>query len=281
MLKDPSERICIYSYTKDLARVFYEAIRTHLETSLFLKTIFSDILYMNPAAESPQWSKEGLVVKRRTPMKEATIEPWGLTEGMPTGRHFTKRVYDDISTADLVRSPVIMGQIRFNFVMSMNTGSRDRDRMRVVGTPYHHEDVVMFARGMRLPDGSLMFFERKKPATEDGTYGGAPVWLTPEQLEVKKMDRRIFASQQLLDPTPREDERLPYEYIKHVTQKDLPAKLIKFITVDPAGSDKVKRDGREGDSWAIWCVGVDPYIQDVGVSKIYILGIVLQGKLRR
>lgn len=274
LLIDPNERIGIFSYTKDLAREFYDVVRQHFERNDFLRALFPDLVWDSPS-ESPQWDADGFVLKRKSVQKEASCEPWGLTQGYPTGRHFTKRIYDDIMTLDLSRSPVVIDQVKRAFVMSQNTGSREKDRHRVVGTPYHHDDVLAFAQMQKLPDGSPVYVVRKKPATHNGKADGRPVWLTPAQLEERKVDRQSFNSQQLLDPTPRDDERLPYDYIKHISHKDLPPRYHKFMVVDPAG-DKVRKDGRDPDSWAMFVIGVDPYITDVGVSKVFILDGLIQ-----
>ncbi|PIW33319.1 MAG: hypothetical protein COW28_04135, partial [bacterium (Candidatus Ratteibacteria) CG15_BIG_FIL_POST_REV_8_21_14_020_41_12] len=62
---------------------------------------FPDVVWRNPKRDAPLWSlDEGLVFKRKTNRKEPTISAWGLTEGMPTGLHFERRVYDDIVTED-------------------------------------------------------------------------------------------------------------------------------------------------------------------------------------
>ena len=270
LLKDPNERIVIYSYTRDLARNFFNVVKEHFTNNVFLRACFPDLVWDYPS-DSPQWNADGITLKRKGVFKEASVEPWGLTEGYPTGRHFTKRVYDDVTTLDLVRSPEVMSQIRTNFTMSANTGSREANRERVVGTPYHHEDVLAHIQTLKHPvTNQPLYHVRRKPATDDGTIHGKPVWLKQEDLDLKKVDRKAFNSQQLLDPTPREDERLPFECIQHITTKDLPPRIIKLMVVDPAGVAK-RKDNREPDSWSIWVVGVEPYITDAGVSKVFLI----------
>ena len=58
-----------------------------LEGNDTLKSWFPDVLYENPFRESPKWSEDdGIVVKRKTNPKEATVEAWGLVDGQPTSR---------------------------------------------------------------------------------------------------------------------------------------------------------------------------------------------------
>jgi hypothetical protein len=89
------------------------------------KDLFPDVLYKKPQVESPKWSLDsGIIVKRKTNPKEATVEAWGLVDGQPTGKHFSHQVYDDVVTLEsrsrrLTRSPRRHGA----WEMSLNLGS--------------------------------------------------------------------------------------------------------------------------------------------------------------
>jgi hypothetical protein len=268
IFKNPNERICIYSYCKKAAQVFYFAIKQHLDSNEFFKYLFDDVLW-EQVKDSPWWNDDGIVVRRNGIMKEATVEPWGLTEGMPTGRHFTKRVYDDIMTADMANSPKVIQQVKDNFDMSQNTGS-DGDRQRVIGTPYRHDDVIMYVEGRKNEEDQMEFQVRRKPATDDGTFTGKPVLLSQKRLDKLKMNKKQFAAQQLLNPRYDDNENLNFNNIKMATEDDLPKRVFKFMVVDPAG-DKSRNLDTGGDSWAMWVVGVDPFINDAGASKVFIM----------
>lgn len=267
ILNNPEERIVIFSYTRDTAKVFFNELKQNLERNEFLLRLFPDILWED-TNKAPEWSEEGISVKRKSLAKERTVEAWGLLSGMPTARHFTKRVYDDIVTLDLVSNPKLMQETKDKFDMSENVGS-DGDRRRVIGTYYHHDDVLVYLANQKKSDGSPAWHIRTKPATVDGTSTGKPVLLSQEKIDRLKLNKRQFNMQQLLDPTPKEDEELPFEMIREVTLKDLPARMFKFMVVDPAKGKRA--DNKEPDSWAMWVVGVDPYINDVGASKVFIL----------
>jgi len=44
---------------------------------------------------------------------------------------------------------------------------------------------------------------------------------------------------------------------------------LKFVIVDPAGDDDVTK-GKNNDSWAIGCISVEPVMDDLGMSKVFI-----------
>lgn len=272
ILNFPTKTTAIFSYTRDAAAIFFNDIKNQLETNEFLLALFPDILFPEGNPRHNRWNSDGICVKRRFSLKECTLEPWGLIQGMPTGRHFDRRIYDDISTLDLANSPDLMRQTKDKFDLSENIGKEGGTR-RVIGTPYHHDDVLMYLRNQRKGDGTPLWFIREMPATEDGTYDGAPVLLSPERIEILKQNKRAFNSQQLLDPTPTEDRRLNYGFVNIVTKKQIPENLYKVMTVDPAG-DFEKRTGKlkdRTDSWGIWVVGFDRRLSSQGNIMAYIL----------
>lgn len=267
----PESRIAIFSYTRAAALSFLRSIKSVFEQSELLKQCFPDVLYADPRTEAEKWAEEtGLIVKRRGFYKEATLEAWGLIEGMPVGKHFTKRVYDDVVTQDLVNTPELMQRCKDAFDMSQNLGTIDGTH-RVIGTPYHHEDVLVYLAGKKDGEGNPIYTVRKKPATVDGTANGRSVYLPEAKLAELRTNRQMFYSQQLLDPTPQGEQKLAYDLIREVSPSEIPKRLFKFMTVDPAGSGKRRQDGRLADAWAFCVVGVEPYLDDLGASELYIL----------
>jgi hypothetical protein len=268
VLQNPEERIGIFSYAKTPAQAILRNIKAILEESQLLKDCFRDVLYQEPSKESPKWSEDlGLIVKRTSLAKEATFEAHGLIEGMPTGKHFTGRIYDDVETADLTYTPEIMQRLKDQFDMSQFLGS-DGGWHRIVGTPYHHEGLLMYCIGKQL-DGKPLYNVRRKPGTEGGEFNGEPTYWTHKYLaQVQaQMSRQDFSSQVLLDPTPRGNAVLNPDFLIDVNPQDIPKNLFRFMSVDPAG---VRKD-RIGDSWAMFVIGVNPYRDDTGASDIYIL----------
>lgn len=272
ILKNPEERIGIFSHTKSQAKSFLRGIMTILEKSEMLKICFPDILFENPANQAPKWSEEdGIIVKRTGYYSEGSIEACGLLEGMPTGKHYTIRKYDDIETKDTADSPEIIYKLKRAFNLSANLGVAKGGSHRVVGTPYSNDGLIQWLRYLKDDKGNLVYKTRLKPSTVDGTINGKPVFIDQDKLDKLKINLDEFITQHLLDPTPRGIRKLEATDLIEVDFTQIPTNLHKFILVDPAGDDKTG----EGDAWAIMCVGVAVEKDDVGASSIYILDMVV------
>jgi hypothetical protein len=274
ILKNPEERVGIFSFSRPAALAFLRSIKSIFENSSLLKACFPDILYADPRAEADKWSEtDGLIVKRKGFYKEATVEAWGLVEGSPVGKHYSLRVYDDIEVPDLVNSPEMMAKLKDAFDMSQNLGTIDGAH-RVIGTTYHHEGLLNTLRHKATSDSKLVYATRVRPATVDGSPSGASAYLPEERLAELRINRQMFYSQQLLDPTPQGTEKLDASMLVEVNPAELPKNLFKFMTVDPAGERR--SDNRQGDSWAMIVCGVEPFRDDVGASRVFVLDMMVE-----
>lgn len=267
VLRNPEERIGIFSHTRSNAKGFLRPIKSVFETSLLLKKCFPDILYEKPESEAPKWSEDdGIIVKRKGNYTESTVEAWGLIEGMPTSRHYTKRKYDDIMTQDYVNSPDQMMELSDKFDHSQNLGT-DGGTHRVIGTPYHYNDVYAQLRKKKNHLGKSAYHIRLKPSTDNGQINGKPVLISQARLDNLKQDLKVFNSQHLLDPSPVGVRALDSSYLDYIPAHKIPKDLYKFLIIDPAGDDKKGT----GDSWAIVVYGISPFRDDLGASDIYVL----------
>jgi hypothetical protein len=265
------ERCCILSYNKTTAEAFLRSIKSVFEQSSFLKAVYPDILYQKPESESPQWSVEtGIVLKRKGFYKEATVEAWGLVDGQPTGRHYTHRVYDDIVTPDLIRTPERLQTVSNAFDISQNLGA-EGGTCRVVGTTYHYDDTLCYLKSQKDPiAGGAVWYVREKPSVEPRSFSGKPVFLSEARINLFKMNRLNFASQHLLDPQPAELQKLNPNMLIEMDQTLFPPRLYQFLIIDPAG----RKPGK--DSWAIGLLGVHPFKDDIGASDVYIKELIVE-----
>lgn len=271
VLMNPDERVGIFSHTRPIAKGFLRAIKLLFENSELLKACYPNVLYDKPSAESPKWSEDdGLILKRQGFCKESTVEAWGLLEGMPTSKHFTHRVYDDVETADVVVNPDTVNKLIYMFDLSQNLGAVDGTE-RIVGTTYSHAGLLTYIKNKKNIHGDTVYITRVKTATDDGTPSGKSVLLSEEHLDVLKASEYSFNCQQLLNPTPVGVRKFDSTLIRPIEARLIPRGIYKFMVIDPAGDDK----NGKGDAWAIELWGVEPRADDIGASNIYLLDAVI------
>lgn len=246
VLRDPEITCCILSCTKDIARAFLLQIQQEFENNDDLKRIYSDVLWADPTKEAARWSRDkGIVVKRKSNPKEATIEAWGLIDGQPTSRHYKLLDYDDVVTQDLIGNPDSIKKVTERWELSDNLGTHGETRKWHQGTRYSFADTY----GVILERGTLK--PRLYPATEDGTLDGEPVLLSPERWEeVKDAQRSTVNAQMLQNPVAGNEAMFRTEWLKSFDVR--PTILNLYLMVDPS-----KGKTRSSDRTAMAVIGVD------------------------
>ena len=230
--------IGIFSFNRGIALDFVSQIKSELENNKLLKDLFPDVLYQEPHKESPSWSvMGGLVVKRSSNPKEATLEGWGLVDSMPTGRHFFERIYDDVITERFARTPDMIAKSTESWELSLNLGARG-GLERYIGTRYSYNDTyrTIMQRGTAKP--------RIIAATKDGTVEGEPWFLTTEELAKKRRDMGpyIFACQMLQNPMADETQGFKRDWINHYHDRFNTSWMNLYLLVDPASEKKKTSD---------------------------------------
>lgn len=244
ILNDPEITCGIFSHTRPIAKSFLRQIKRELENNEILKKIFPDVLYAKPESESPQWSEEGgITVRRKGNTKEATVEAWGLVDGMPTGRHFRLRVYDDVVTRENVTTAEQIAKTTEAFELSDNLGVMG-GKVRIIGTRYHLNDTYasILARTVAHP--------RIYPATANGRMDGQPVLFTQHEWDRRKktQSRKIIAAQLLQNPLADEDARFQPLWLSSYETRPL------ILNVAIMGDPSLGRH-KESDNTAITVVG--------------------------
>ena len=269
ILKNPDHAVGIFSYVRPVSKKFLGSIMDVFQNEKMLKVCFPDVVYED-CEKQTQWSKDdGLILRRKTTRKEPTLSAWGLVEGMPTGLHFERRVYDDISTEDIAESPDMMEKVKTKFDSSQNIGT-DGGTHRVIGTYYHHNDPLTYIRGKKkLGSDEPQYVYRFKPATDDGTSNGVPVFLSQKRLDDLK-GTRTFNCQQLLDPSPLEDMKLNPDLFLPIERRMIPKDVYRFMLVDQAGDLDSAKIKTRMDSWAVGVVAVEPFSDDLGQSRVFL-----------
>ncbi len=246
ILRDAEITCGIFAHNRSISKGFLRQIKEELETNESLKSLYPDVLWEEPKRESPKWSEDdGIVVRRKSNPKEATVEAWGLVDGMPTGKHFRLRVYDDVVTEKSVTTPDMIKKTTDMFELSDNLGARG-GRVWMIGTRYHYGDTygVIITRGVTS--------ERRYPATHDGTFDGRPVFLTDAEWQRKlaNMSKPVIASQQLLNPLAGTDKRFDLKWLKWWDVR--PKRLMVYVIADPS-----KGRGERSDFTSMAVIGID------------------------
>ena len=233
ILNDPEQSFCIFSVTRPMAKGHLRAIKSEFERNTDLQGLFPEILWSNPQKEAPKWSEDdGLIVKRRSSAKESTLEAWGLIEGLPTGKHFSVRIYDDIIDARCTTNPDMIAKATNAWEQSINLGQMG-GKERYIGTRYHANDswAEIIRRGVAVP--------RIRPATDNGAVDGAPVFMSREEL----VRRRIangpynYSCQYLLNPNADSRDTFKADDLRYYGKASGEG-MNKYIIVDPASEKK-------------------------------------------
>lgn len=239
ILNDPEITVGIFSHTRAMAKSFLRVIKREFESNSALKECFPDILWSDPQKESPKWSEDdGLIVKRIGNPPESTIEACGLVEGMPTGRHYQLRVYDDVLTAESAGSVDQMQKVLDALDMSQNLG-KIGGAARMIGTRYALGDPyeIYGKRGQ--------FKLRIKAATDTGRVDGKPVYFSQEvwDSKVAGMSAAILASQMLQNPMASDSVIFQEDWFNMwAHDKALPAFDAVYQVFDGATSSKETAD---------------------------------------
>jgi hypothetical protein len=273
--KFPEKCTMIASHTRPIAKKFLRPIMLLLENNTMLKACFPDVLWSNARNESPKWSEDdGIIVRRKNMARsEATVEAWGLKEGMPISVHFDWIISDDLETKDDVTNPEVVQKVRSSFDLASDLLTVGGS-IGVVGTPYSHNGVyVPFIRDKVKADGSNVFLFRRYPATEDGLPTGKAVFLSDEELaDVRaRKGEYEYMCQQMIDPTPVGVRKLEGSKLQDIESKFIPRNVYKFMVVDPAGDDK----GKDSDAWAMMVIAIEPFSDEMGNNRVFITDAII------
>ena len=237
ILTNPEITVCILSYNNATAKDFLLQIKREFETNKKLQWLFSDILWSNPARQSPKWSEDsGIIINRKTNPKEPTLSAYGLVDNQPTGKHFALIVYDDVVTKESVATPNMINKVTEAWEMSLNVSS-EGGRVRYIGTRYHYNDTyaTMIERNSAIV--------RLHPATHNGKVDGKPVLWNKDTLtqKIRDMGSYVASCQLFLDPKAADTVGFKREWLRYWPAAQYKGLNI-YILVDPANAKRKKSD---------------------------------------
>lgn len=231
ILKNPEERIGIFSHKKTIAQDFLRRIRHSFTNNQLLKAAFPDVLYAKPETQAEKWSDEGIIVKRKGSYDECTIEPCGL-DNLPTSKHYTIRVYDDIVTDQTVNTIEMMQKNQAAFQSSHNLKQRG-GKVRVIGTIYDFGDT----NHLISQDET---WNVRIHAVRD--QAGKPVFFTEPELAERLHDNGQwnFDCQYMLNPIERSKRKFELEWLQY-HEGNVPSGNT-YIVCDPGKTKKKTSD---------------------------------------
>lgn len=257
ILRDPNKTTGIFSHTRPIAKAFLRQIMREFEENEVLHAAFPDILWGKDVKQSPKWSEDdGIIVKRQSNPKEATVEAWGVVDGQPTSKHYDELLYDDVVTRETVSTPEMIEKTMSALELSYNLGTIEGTK-RMAGTRYHFNDpyATVLKRGT--------FKLRFHPGKEGGVETGKSVFWPEKVHEQKRRDMGpyTYAAQILLNPRADALQGFKREWIKHYGSVNSLG-MTKYIVVDAASS---KKKGSDYTSMMVVALGTDKnyYILDM------------------
>lgn len=258
ILNNPDITIGIFSHTRPIAKAFLRQIMRELQENVVLHNTFPDILWGKNVKESPKWSEDdGIIVKRRSNPKEATVEAWGLVDGQPTSKHFLVLDYDDIVVAASVTTPDMIQKTLSGLEQSYNLGVTPDGVRCFKGTRWNYNDAYATIKERETA------IVREHPGKEGGTNEGRSVFWPEEVHEEKRRSMGIYnySAQILLNPKEDSLQGFQRDWIQYYHNVD-ENKLTKYILVDAASS---KKKGSDYTAMIVVGLGADNnyYILDI------------------
>jgi hypothetical protein len=254
ILRNPETSILILSNTAPGAKVFLNSIKLECENNQNLLKYFDHIFWEN-TNKSPQWSLDkGLMVKRKTNRKEATVMASGLVDSQPVKLHCNELIYDDVVTPDSVHTEMMNEKTTEAMYTSFCLGSNvlgQEGQKRFIGTRYADNDTW----GKMIDAQPCPYFVNVVPwHIGDGETPRVHTKAKIAELQAT-MSKYAFNCQYELDPTPS-SERVFYTDISYYKEDNIDKNWNFVMLVDPSGENKKKR-GHSNDNTAIAVIGRD------------------------
>ena len=249
MIHKPESTQGIFCHTRAMAKNFLNEIKMELESNTNLHNCWPHIFYENPKKEGIPWSLEsGLFIKRKRNVKEAAVEANGLVDGLPVGKHYSHRIYDDPIEVKNVTTPAQMKKAWDAYQHSVHLGRRGGE-YRIVGTRYSSGDI--YEHIIKQGGITVRIYPSEVDNKGKALFGGIPVFWSREELDEKAMvlDEFNYSSQMLQDPTAKSEQKFRSEWVRHYNNTP---NLNYYMLVDPSG-----KKGKKNDYTVICVIGVD------------------------
>lgn len=224
-------RVALFSNSLKLIKPRFKQIKYVMETNPLLHEIWDDIFYKDPNKEAPTWTiDDGLFLKGNN-MPWASLGCFGLIDAMPTGGHYNEKVIDDLVDLKNIGTSFMMEKVKEAYQMADNLGSGEKTVENVIGTRYKFGDLYEYIANLEQHRVSI----KPGEVNEEGKaqFGGIPVLLSKEALDIKKIKQRhLYHAQILQQPLQQGEALFKLEDLKFYDE--VPAVGKYYILVDPA-----------------------------------------------
>ena len=234
LLRNPDERVHLYSITQEFVEQHLFLIKQHFETPL-LNRLFPDTV---PARGDWQVDTRNRLIMHR-PKKHGElimgdqIQVYGVGNTI-TGRRATKQYFDDLIDKFTVRTPGQLMKTRDWFSGAMPV-LEPGGRRKAIGTPYHYQDLYK-----TIEDDGIFDKVYRRPIKEHGKY--VYKWWTDKKLKQATAGMLSYDinCQYYLNPLPIDDMAFPPPQPMFT---ELPEKELSwYIAVDPAATQEKYSD---------------------------------------
>jgi len=246
-LQDPNVRIAIVSHSDNEAQKFLMAIRMRLEKSERILSLWGEDVggpvWLSPKRGAHRWTNQAITLKRSIESVESTFEAFGI-ENLPTGRHYTHIVFDDIVTMENVRTRERRQKLKgqYQHALSMLESKAMGAKERNIGTRYHVDDHYSFIMDVKIPPERVI---QKHCWADDGkTIAACRSMHNRDSL----MDLRrtqgsfIFLCQYEMNPYDESVTVFKTHNIRYFSSSHKPKMIQTLVVVDPSLNKKPSSD---------------------------------------
>mgnify|MGYP001561534700 CR=1 FL=1 len=205
LLRNPNERILIYSDTTEKAQGFLLEIKNHI-LGLTNEGLFRLLTNETPWDVDPQqqmWNQSAIVIKaRRQAQREPSVDTAGI-ETSKVGMHYDRILFDDMVSDKNVTTPEQMAKVWECYTKSLSLLKPGGDLV-MLGTRWHFGDA--YGRILADNERTGAWATYVRAAEEAGRFPFADIGLTESFLQQKRREQGSYLYSVLYQNSPVDDE---------------------------------------------------------------------------
>ena len=250
LVKNPNERILIYSDATPKALGFLDSIKSHIEGKIENSKFRDYYPAWESNAQSGKWNMDQVIISSRTTAyPEPSIDTGGI-ETSKVGFHYDIIIFDDVVSDKNITTKDQMDKVADCYKKALSL-LKPGGIVLILGTRWHFGDL--YGRIIALNSIRQNFSIFIKEAEKDKVYGDYPfksIGLTKEFLAGQKLEQTSAIYSCIYQNNPVNDETAVFKSTGFSFYGSIkPDDLYITLTCDPAGEGE--------DFTAITVVGTD------------------------